>query len=308
MPTHLNRRLAPPNGVMTVTPACWQPPVTITNNEQPNSFESHEQLYGAVDGSNHTPRESKHSRVGHAAVDDFHTALIRGLWNTSMAALELLGIGLAICEPSARLLAANGTAEQILLDRDALQLNKAGELCAVVKDAMSMATIVDRVLTTEAHSEALLVPRTSGGRAITVFVRSAESNLNPARCKQALVMMLDGARIVETPPTDLHQLFRFTPQETRLANLLMAGKTVPEACDRLGIHVTTGCTHLRKIFKKTHTHRQGELVSLLLRSIGLVSRTMTRVAAGQAGNEKLQAERDDLSFSSLIQVDVDSSL
>jgi DNA-binding CsgD family transcriptional regulator len=281
----------------------------MADSEPPNSSESQEDLPGPANGASDIPQESKHSNVGVAAVDVSRAAQIRGLWNVSMEALDLLGIGLAICEPSARLLAANSTAEQILLDRDALQLNETGELCAVAKDAPIMATVIGQVLATEACGGALLVPRASGGRAMTVFVRSGEAKRGGARCRQALLMMVDSSRNVETTPTDLHQLFRFTPQETRLANLLMAGKTVPEACDTLGIHVSTGCTHLRKMFKKTGTHRQGELVSLLLRSIGLVSRGIPRAvgAAGQASIEELQAKHDDLSFSDLIQVDVDSS-
>jgi DNA-binding CsgD family transcriptional regulator len=274
-------------------------------------FDSPGQSSGTAEIGSGLPPKSKHFHAGTISPDSIPLAQIRGLWEASIGALDLLGIGLAICDPLARMLAANSTAAQILLDRDVLQLSEIGELCGVAKDAPNIATVIGRVLDTKNSGQALLMPRVSGRRALTVFVRPAEREQDSSRHKLALVMLLEGTRTVESTPSDLHQLFRFTPQETRLANLLIAGKTIPEACEELGIHVSTGCTHLRKIFKKTGTHRQSELISLLLRTISLVGKSGTRwvgVCGPARDEEYLQAEHDDLGFSRLIQVDVDSSL
>jgi DNA-binding CsgD family transcriptional regulator len=121
-------------------------------------------------------------------------------------------------------------------------------------------------------------------------------------------MMLDGTLSVDATTSDLQQLFGFTPGETRLANLLMAGKSMADSCDELGICLSTGCSHLRKMFKKTKTHRQGELVALLLRSIGLLRNR--KVAPGVEVEEERAglSHRNDVRFSGLIQVDVDSEL
>ena len=58
--------------------------------------------------------------------------------------------------------------------------------------------------------------------------------------------------------------------EASLANLLMEGKTVNECCDLLGIRRSTARTHLQHLFEKVGVQRQSELVSVLLKSIGLV--------------------------------------
>lgn len=303
------RRSIPSNVAAGALASCCQPAIVVGNICNLNS-DSERHLSEPKESCNQAQEETRQPQAGITAIDFAHCAQIRGLSQAGMEALDLLGIGLAVCESSARMLAANTTARQILMDNDALQLSETGELCTVVKDAPSMTNVIERVIDAGIAGEALLIPRISGRRALTVFVRPAVRERCDRR-RQVLVMILDGSRSVETTAPDLHQLFRLTPQETRLANLLMAGKTLPEACDELNIHISTGCTHLRRIFKKTGTHRQGELVSLLLRSIGLVSKSSARKTGSSrhaSGAEHLQVEHDDLSFSDLIQVDVDSNL
>jgi hypothetical protein len=51
--------------------------------------------------------------------------------------------------------------------------------------------------------------------------------------------------------------------------LLMQGDELEECCRELAIRRSTGCTHLKRLFKKTGVHRQSQLVTLLLKSIGL---------------------------------------
>jgi DNA-binding CsgD family transcriptional regulator len=49
----------------------------------------------------------------------------------------------------------------------------------------------------------------------------------------------------------------------------MEGVALDDCCTQLGIRRTTARMHLRNIFAKTGVRRQGELVALLLKSIGL---------------------------------------
>jgi len=57
--------------------------------------------------------------------------------------------------------------------------------------------------------------------------------------------------------------------EACLANLLMQGKALDECCRLLDIRRSTARTHLQHLFEKVGVQRQSELVSLLLKSIGL---------------------------------------
>jgi len=58
-------------------------------------------------------------------------------------------------------------------------------------------------------------------------------------------------------------LFKFTPAETRLAQLLVDGLS-PEACAiKLQVSITTVRSQLRALLRKTETERQAELVAML---------------------------------------------
>jgi DNA-binding CsgD family transcriptional regulator len=75
---------------------------------------------------------------------------------------------------------------------------------------------------------------------------------------------------VHDTEVSLRELFRFTSCEARLANLLMEGKTVDDCCNHLDIRPSTVRMHLANLFAKTGVQRQGQLVSLLWKSVGMV--------------------------------------
>ncbi len=62
--------------------------------------------------------------------------------------------------------------------------------------------------------------------------------------------------------------FGVTPAEARLAMELCDGHSVSEAAVRLGITYETARSYLKLLLLKTDTHRQGELVMLLARTLG----------------------------------------
>jgi DNA-binding CsgD family transcriptional regulator len=59
-------------------------------------------------------------------------------------------------------------------------------------------------------------------------------------------------------------LYRLTPTEARLADLLLGGLEVRAVADHLGITIETARFHLKRVLAKTGTHRQTELVRLML--------------------------------------------
>jgi DNA-binding CsgD family transcriptional regulator len=85
-----------------------------------------------------------------------------------------------------------------------------------------------------------------------------------------LILILDPSVHTGASHRDLHELYRFTVAETELANFLMTGKSLRDCSHELGISYSTARTHLDNVFKKTGVRHQAHLVSLLLRSIGLL--------------------------------------
>ena len=63
----------------------------------------------------------------------------------------------------------------------------------------------------------------------------------------------------------LRQAFQLTPSEARIAMWLAAGKSLEEAAHEMAIAQETVRSHLKAVFRKTGTHRQGELIALVIR-------------------------------------------
>ena len=202
---------------------------------------------------------------------------VRDLLSAGLEALDLLNIGLVVCSASAELLVANQTADQILQTRDGLGLDAAGALSTTHDDSTSLKDLVRSVATAPPGQEvvrrdsAFAVQRSAGKRPLTIFVRAVKAKSDAPSANEAavLVMILDSAQPIETAETELRQLYAFTTTEARLANHLMEGLSLEDCCSAMGIRRTTARMHLRNIFAKTGVRRQGELVSLLLKSIGL---------------------------------------
>ena len=82
----------------------------------------------------------------------------------------------------------------------------------------------------------------------------------------AAVFLQDPSAAAPGPSDAFAALHGLTRAEARFLAALAAGRTVPEASDHLGISQATGRTHLTRIFGKTGTSRQPELVRLMLAS------------------------------------------
>ena len=99
--------------------------------------------------------------------------------------------------------------------------------------------------------EALLLPRELGaligGARFILAVREVASPLKSRKSRKSRMR---------------HSL-GLTVTEADFADLLAQGMSVKEASELLCISIWTGRSHLRSIFQKTDTHRQGELIALL---------------------------------------------
>jgi DNA-binding CsgD family transcriptional regulator len=199
-------------------------------------------------------------------------------------ALDLLNIGLVVTNASGQLLLANQTAEQILEARDGLSVTSAGVLRAAGAGGSALLELVRQAASpAEGKSDSkdlvLAVQRPSGKRPLTLLVRSiaAEAARTDNTAPACLIFIMDPEFPMETAEAELRQLYGLTSTEACLANLLMEGKTLDECCQLLDIRRSTARTHLQHLFEKVGVQRQSELVSLLLKSVGMV-RTRTSPA------------------------------
>jgi DNA-binding CsgD family transcriptional regulator len=77
-----------------------------------------------------------------------------------------------------------------------------------------------------------------------------------------LVLIIDPERAPRGVESNLRALFELTPAEARVARGIAAGETLIGVAEALGILSSTARTHLHRVFEKTGTKRQAELVKL----------------------------------------------
>ena len=80
----------------------------------------------------------------------------------------------------------------------------------------------------------------------------------------ALVVVIDPEDEPVPAAALLRRLYRLTRTEAEVALHIMHGADLRQISEELSISLTTVRTHLQHVFDKTDTHRQAELVRLLL--------------------------------------------
>lgn len=101
---------------------------------------------------------------------------------------------------------------------------------------------------------------------ITAGASAAFDWLSDAGWPRAVVVIRDLSVPVQHSLEVAVRLFGLTSAEQRLAEFLCRGGSLAEFAKAQGIRATTARSQLRAIFQKTGTHRQAELVLLLLRT------------------------------------------
>src|SRR4029077_3980675 len=195
-----------------------------------------------------------------------------------LEALDSLNLGVALTDASAHLLLTNRTADQILATRDGLEVTAQGVIGTVKRCCSASLRVGIEQAAQTALSEqpclkntALIVERASGKRPLTVFLRSVQGMSSPPNAAgTVLLFMLDPEGPVQATEASLRQLYGLTAREACVAHLLISGKTFEECCDYLSIRASTARMHLGNVFAKTGVQRQGQLISLLLKSVGAV--------------------------------------
>lgn len=98
---------------------------------------------------------------------------------------------------------------------------------------------------------------------VTVMARPWTDRAQYFRGPECVVLIERGAQ----PRTDLGEValyFGLTPAELRLCIGLLAGLSPQQISDDSGVTIETIRSHLRAVFAKTNTHRQSDLVRLLM--------------------------------------------
>jgi DNA-binding CsgD family transcriptional regulator len=180
------------------------------------------------------------------------------------------GTATVLLGPDGRLILMNPVAERIARREDAVQIDASGIHALRPRDDEALQQMILRTArhgryAGEHGATAMRLARRLGGRDYLVQVAHFGSAPRVGGARHGFVCVLiwdpDGANALD--PAMLKAMFRMTPAEIRLALQLVAGKTTEQAAAELGVALTTARYHLARLYRKTQTQRQSELVTLL---------------------------------------------
>ena len=187
--------------------------------------------------------------------------------------LDALALGVFLVEVDGRVLFMNQIAERFVRSGDPMRLANGRLTLRDRTQAIDFHGVLNRTVTCgEAGApttSTIALPRSGGGGLIaTVFRHRARSNEQIASALSAPISILvqDPALVSRLPGEAFAQLYSLTQAELRVAMAMVPGATPLSAAESLGISCNTVKTHLQRIFEKTATSRQADLVALMLRT------------------------------------------
>jgi len=112
----------------------------------------------------------------------------------------------------------------------------------------------------------LRLPRKSGLRDYVLVVAplSVASEVMERPGAVACILITDPETAPKHPRSMLRQIYGLTAREAHVAERLVTGESPEQVAAALAIKVSTARVHLAALFSKTETHRQADLIRLLL--------------------------------------------
>ena len=204
------------------------------------------------------------------------TSLHKGMLS---AALDLLTLGVVLVDRHARIVYANRAAENLLDSRAAVRRD-GGQLAA--RDPASSNSLREAVATATSGKAAYIphagiaVPLPGGdGREFAAWVLPLDSGLRNELAApfsaSAAVFLREIGDVTAFPGELFVKRYEITPAECRVLMVLVQGMTPTETAAALGISEPTVRTHLQRLFTKTGTRRQAELMRLTVNALSPVA-------------------------------------
>lgn len=181
--------------------------------------------------------------------------------------LNLVAPGMVLLDSQGDITFVNQRARQLAEASDALQLNKrfsaTGAMARRLRESIASATQASRQGEEPVFS--LRLPHLPGSHELLVLICALGQGRETGGEDASVVVLLSAPdQRLPLPRGILASLFGLTPTESRIAMALLEGLRSEEIADQMGVSPTTVAFHLRNLFQKTDTHRQADLIALLL--------------------------------------------
>jgi DNA-binding CsgD family transcriptional regulator len=212
--------------------------------------------------------------------------------------LDDFALAIFVTDPELRVLEQNAAARELLEQGRGLCMVRGTLRATTARDNDALARAIGQCVAFPSRS-----PSTHGASLETgcepplhVFVRALSGTASTARASRIAIYVVDRQQQASLDAELLRRVYGFSPAEIRVLNELMAGETVESIAAILSISVYTVRSHLKRLFGKTGTNRQGELIAQIAAALGGFRRTDGAAVPGcESTGEKPGNERVDRS-------------
>lgn len=185
---------------------------------------------------------------------------------------EQFPIGIILCDHMGRIKFTNSTTKEIIKNESEINLKhnefwtEDNTLNERIRKSI-LALAINEPLEKNVETS-FIFERSNGRKPLSIKVSKLTSKIDTAPDKQreptVVILLCDLEKNIETNTELLQRLFGLTTTEAQILNQIVSGRSISEAALRLNMAEGTARTHLKRIFSKTNTHRQNELVHLIL--------------------------------------------
>jgi DNA-binding CsgD family transcriptional regulator/PAS domain-containing protein len=185
--------------------------------------------------------------------------------------LERMTHGVFVIDARGHVLFVNKAGRSIARQRDGLALVSDGLEACVSSERLKLRTLISRAVTaskggTLRATTALSISRPSMKQPLSVLVTPLRLSVDQGDVPAATVFVSDPERMQDPDMRGAQAAYGLSPAEARVAAALAASESIQRAADRLCLSRDTARWHLKRIYRKTSTTRQPDLVKLILSS------------------------------------------
>ncbi|MDN6180077.1 MAG: response regulator [Halomonas subglaciescola] len=184
-------------------------------------------------------------------------------------ALDLITLGIVLLGEQGKLVHANRAAHEMANDADLIRISTAGIRALDSRSNRTLRQAIADTLAAAQNAEEKVagvmlqqVQDNSSTSVLACAIPQTESSLS--RNPHVALFLSASGRRKRAPETLLMELFDLTPTEARVAGALASSARASDVAAELGVSQTTIAFHMRNLFRKTDTHRQADLIALIL--------------------------------------------
>jgi DNA-binding CsgD family transcriptional regulator/PAS domain-containing protein len=197
--------------------------------------------------------------------------------NAYIRAIDQLAFGVVILNERGHVIRVNETASRMMKESQLLRVVgnylQAGEPEHEILVANAIKAILGRSGAEASVAGSLKISAAKSNRSLYMLLKPIhESTPDPSNPPAGVAIFLSADKLQHNVSIEAFaKLYHISRAEMALVTELLDGASIIEASTTLGISENTARVQLRSVFTKTDTHRQADLIRLVLTSLAIIA-------------------------------------